>query len=259
MPRCESRRIAGVRRVGKHIVFDLEPAAGVGRAPSPAKGRNRGRGSSSRKKRADEGARPTPQSSAQWIIHLGMTGRMVVGPPESEMAKHTHLVAKLASGQGTAFCRSAAFWAFECGARLRSLGFRAARGPERPFCQPLPWTKNSHQKCSTEPETFARRGQHLRRRVVVPRRSSPAAARFVAYPGRPPSAYPAVQEVLREAIALGGSSVSDYVDADGEEGFFQLRHRVYGREGEPCLVCKTTIKRVVIAGRSSHYCPECQQ
>ncbi len=68
----------------------------------------------------------------------------------------------------------------------------------------------------------------------------------------------AVQEVLREAIALGGSSISDYVDADGEEGFFQLQHRVYGREGEPCLVCRTPIKRVVIAGRSSHYCPRCQ-
>ena len=67
--------------------------------------------------------------------------------------------------------------------------------------------------------------------------------------------YAAVQEVLKEAIALGGSSVSDYVDADGEEGFFQLQHRVYGREGEPCLVCRTPIKRVVIAGRSSHYCP----
>jgi formamidopyrimidine-DNA glycosylase len=71
--------------------------------------------------------------------------------------------------------------------------------------------------------------------------------------------YPAVQEVLREAIALGGSSVSDYVDADGEEGFFQLQHRVYGREGEPCLECTTLIKRVVIAGRSSHYCPKCQK
>jgi formamidopyrimidine-DNA glycosylase len=71
--------------------------------------------------------------------------------------------------------------------------------------------------------------------------------------------YESVQEVLKEAIALGGSSVSDYVDADGEEGFFQLQHRVYGREGEPCLVCKTPIKRVVIVGRSSHYCPKCQK
>jgi len=71
--------------------------------------------------------------------------------------------------------------------------------------------------------------------------------------------YLSVQEVLKEAIALGGSSISDYVDADGEEGFFQLQHRVYGREGEPCLVCQKHVKRIVIAGRSSHYCPKCQK
>jgi formamidopyrimidine-DNA glycosylase len=69
----------------------------------------------------------------------------------------------------------------------------------------------------------------------------------------------AIREVLKEAIALGGSSISDYVNSDGEEGFFQLQHRVYGRESEPCLFCKTPIKRIVIAGRSSHYCPRCQK
>ena len=68
-----------------------------------------------------------------------------------------------------------------------------------------------------------------------------------------------IAAVLRQAIKLGGSSVSDYVDAEGREGFFQLKHRVYGREGKPCLVCKTPIKRVIIAGRSSHYCPHCQK
>ena len=70
----ETRRIAGVRRVGKHIVFDLEPAGGVGRAPSPAKGRNRTSGPSSRKKAA-EGGRAT---RAHWIVHLGMTGRLLI-------------------------------------------------------------------------------------------------------------------------------------------------------------------------------------
>jgi len=49
------------------------------------------------------------------------------------------------------------------------------------------------------------------------------------------------------------------VDADGEEGFFQLQHRVYGREAEACLVCGTTIQRVVLAGRSSHFCAKCQK
>ncbi len=71
--------------------------------------------------------------------------------------------------------------------------------------------------------------------------------------------YVAVQEVLNEAIAAGGSSVSDYVDSNGDAGFFQFQHRVYGREGEPCLVCRTPIKRIVIAGRSAHYCPKCQK
>src|SRR5205823_2240913 len=68
----------------------------------------------------------------------------------------------------------------------------------------------------------------------------------------------ALQEVLHEAISLGGSSINDYVDSEGKEGFFQLQHRVYGREGDPCLLCKAPIKRIVIAGRSSHYCPHCQ-
>ena len=68
-----------------------------------------------------------------------------------------------------------------------------------------------------------------------------------------------LQQVLKEAIRLGGSSISDYVDSSGEEGFFQLKHRVYGREGQPCRKCGTPIKRVVIAGRSSHYCPKCQK
>jgi formamidopyrimidine-DNA glycosylase len=69
----------------------------------------------------------------------------------------------------------------------------------------------------------------------------------------------AVQKVLREAIRLGGSSVSDYVDAAGERGFFQLRHNVYMRTGQPCLVCGTAIRRVVVAGRGTHYCPGCQR
>jgi formamidopyrimidine-DNA glycosylase len=68
-----------------------------------------------------------------------------------------------------------------------------------------------------------------------------------------------LKRVLKEAIRLGGSSISDYVDANGDEGFFQLKHRVYGREGKPCRVCKSPIKRIVIAGRSSHYCPKCQK
>lgn len=68
----------------------------------------------------------------------------------------------------------------------------------------------------------------------------------------------AIRRVLREAIAAGGSSVSDYVNADEEPGWFQLEHRVYRRTGRPCPRCGAPIQRVVIAQRSAHFCPRCQ-
>jgi formamidopyrimidine-DNA glycosylase len=69
----------------------------------------------------------------------------------------------------------------------------------------------------------------------------------------------ALIKVLKHAIKLGGSSVSDYVDADGVAGFFQLHHHVYSRTGEPCRTCATPIQRITIAGRSTHFCPTCQK
>jgi formamidopyrimidine-DNA glycosylase len=65
--------------------------------------------------------------------------------------------------------------------------------------------------------------------------------------------------VLAHAIRLGGSSVSDYVDADGVRGFFQLEHCVYLRTGEPCRSCGTAIRRILVAGRGTHFCPNCQR
>jgi formamidopyrimidine-DNA glycosylase len=67
-----------------------------------------------------------------------------------------------------------------------------------------------------------------------------------------------VRDVLKRAIALGGSSIDDYVHPDGQEGHFQNERRVYGRTGAPCPRCKTPIVRVVIGQRSTHYCPRCQ-
>ncbi len=251
----ESHRIAGVRRVGKHIVFDLEPTGGVGRAPSPAKGRNRSRGPSSRKK-AGEGARPT---RSQWIVHLGMTGRMLVCPPDSETAKHTHLVAKLASGRELRFVDPRRFGRLSVARDFEASGSEPLEVQKDHFVSLFQGRKTPIKSALLNQKLLRGVGniyadESLFRAGVRPRRRASSLTREDLR-----RLYPAVQQVLREAIALGGSSVSDYVDADGEEGFFQLQHRVYGREGEPCLVCKTPIKRVVIAGRSSHYCPKCQK
>ncbi|MEO7030303.1 MAG: zinc finger domain-containing protein, partial [Acidobacteriaceae bacterium] len=69
----------------------------------------------------------------------------------------------------------------------------------------------------------------------------------------------ALQDVLAKAIQLGGSSVSDYVDADGMRGFFQFEHKVYGRAGEACLDCGAALKKIVVGGRTTVYCPKCQR
>jgi formamidopyrimidine-DNA glycosylase len=79
--------------------------------------------------------------------------------------------------------------------------------------------------------------------------SAPRAAKLLA----------AVDEVLREAIEFRGSSVSDYVDIEGRNGSFQNRHRVYARENQPCLNCGTAIRKIVVGGRGTHYCPKCQR
>jgi formamidopyrimidine-DNA glycosylase len=69
----------------------------------------------------------------------------------------------------------------------------------------------------------------------------------------------AVVDVLEEAVGDRGSSFRDYVDGQGQEGLHQLKVRVYRRTGEPCLVCGREIRRVVIGGRSTHFCPGCQR
>jgi formamidopyrimidine-DNA glycosylase len=67
-----------------------------------------------------------------------------------------------------------------------------------------------------------------------------------------------LQQILQKAIILRGSSISDFLDAEGEPGEYQRHHRAYGREGKSCHRCKTLIRRAIVAGRSSYFCPQCQ-
>jgi len=246
----EGSRIVGVGRVGKHIVFDLERVTDGARTALQAK--------KSSKTKAAKRVGPA-DAKAQWIVHLGMTGRMLVSDPAEELPKHTHLVASLRSGRELRFVdprrlgRLSVAQGFEPGGRepleIPLLDFIALfRGRKTPIKSAL-----LNQKLLRGVGNIYA-DESLFRAGIRPKRKASSLGKDDLS-----RLHPAVQEVLREAIALGGSTVSDYVDSDGEEGFFQLRHRVYGREGEPCLVCKTPIRRVVIAGRSSHYCPTCQK
>jgi len=268
----EHSRIAAVRRMGKHIVFDLEQNH-VARALMPAKSRNPDRKpkgsvstrvSSTPHAEADKSVRPTQfptLTKAQWIVHLGMTGSLRVCEPQMEVVKHTHAILRLSSGRELRFVDPRRFGRLS----VASAGDFDATGVE-PLEVDLDRFLTLFHGRKT-PIKSALLNQKLLRGVGNIY-ADESLFRAGLRPGRRASTITrdqlaklliAVKEVLKEAIALGGSSISDYVDADGAEGFFQLQHRVYGRESEPCLVCKTPIKRVVIAGRSSHYCPKCQK
>jgi formamidopyrimidine-DNA glycosylase len=243
----ESKRVAGVRRVGKHIVFDLENG---GRASSPVLRK-------SPKKSLKAPA--APSITDQWIVHLGMTGRMLVCKPDQAIEKHTHAIARLASGRELRFVDPRRFGRLSVAHGFEGTGSEPLEVELDPFIN-LFRGRNTPIKSALLNQKLLRgvgniyADESLFRAGLRPRRRAASLTRKELA-----RLYATVQEVLKEAIKLGGSSVSDYVDADGEEGFFQLQHRVYGREGQPCLVCKTPIKRIVIAGRSSHYCPKCQK
>jgi formamidopyrimidine-DNA glycosylase len=224
----EGARVEHVRRVGKHIVFDLQAAGDKARW--------------------------------QWIVHLGMTGRMLVANPDTEIPKHTHLVARLASGRELRFVDPRRFGRLE----VRHSDFSG------PGAEPLQingddFARLFHRRAAPIKALLLNQtllhgvgniyaDESLFRAGVRPRRRANSLTRAELK-----QLHATLREVLKEAIAAGGSSVSDYVDADGEEGFFQLQHRVYGREGDPCLVCKTKIKKIIVAGRGTHYCANCQK
>jgi formamidopyrimidine-DNA glycosylase len=69
----------------------------------------------------------------------------------------------------------------------------------------------------------------------------------------------AIKQVLARAVAQGGSSLKDFVNAQGNTGYFQLEASVYGRKGLPCRVCSTPIKQIVQGQRSTFFCPVCQK
>ena len=247
------RRIESVHRVGKHIVMDLA-----------GRGRSSGREGGARARRKDQPAEAQPgegeSQGAQLIVHLGMTGRLLVCSPEVPAAPHTHAVLSLASGRELRFVDPRRFGRIA----LETAGPFAGPGQEPltigsdDFAALFRGRKLSIKAALLNQSLLHGVGniyadESLFRAGIRPTRRAGRLTRVQLEALRQ-----SLKKVLKLAIRAGGSSVSDYVDADGEAGFFQIQHRVYGREGEPCLVCGTPIRRIVLGGRSTHYCPHCQ-
>jgi formamidopyrimidine-DNA glycosylase len=227
------RRIERVYRVGKHIVFDLA------RTKAPG---------------------------LQWIVHLGMTGRLLVADAETPVPPHTHGILHLASGKELRFVDPRRFGRMELhGSPTQKTAPFAGTGQEPFNISPDQFAALFRpRRTSIKAALLNQKLLHgvgniyadesLFRAGIRPRRMARHLKRAEL-----DRLHASLQTVLKEAISLGGSSVSDYVDAAGVAGFFQLEHRVYLRTGQPCLVCGTPIRRMVLAGRGTHYCPQCQR
>jgi formamidopyrimidine-DNA glycosylase len=251
------RTILAVHRTGKHIVCELSSSDAKPGAQKP--------GALESDAHEPDALKPDAHTrDAQWIVHLGMTGRLLVTTPETPVAPHTHARLTLASGRELRFVDPRRFGRFE----FRDLD----RGPAFGAPGDEPLTIGSDQFAALfrgrrlyikaallnqsllagvgniyADESLFHAGIRPRRRTNRVTRAELDRLRLALY------------EILTHAIRLGGSSVSDYVDADGERGFFQLEHCVYLRTGEPCRRCQTPIRRVVVAGRGTHFCPKCQR
>jgi formamidopyrimidine-DNA glycosylase len=193
-----------------------------------------------------------------------MTGRLLVTGPDSPVVPHTHARLNLASGRELRFVDPRRFGRLEFRNLLNAAAFHGP-GAEPLIIGPGEFAALFHGrrlpiKAALLNQTLLAgvgniyADESLFQAGIRPRRRT---NRLTA--AELERLRLALRQVLGHAIRLGGSSVSDYVDADGERGFFQLEHCVYQRTGQPCRRCQTPIRRVVLAGRGTHYCPKCQR
>jgi formamidopyrimidine-DNA glycosylase len=225
------RTVRRIRRHGKRIIWELEPAA-------------------------------------EFNVHLGMTGNLLLVPVASPMGDHTHLRIRFAGLDDELRFRDprrfGGVWLSEAGGAARGGRFSKPLGPDAlelrlPEFRKLLQRNRQIKALLLDQQSIAGMGniycdESLHRARVHPLTSASAlggddVARLLG----------SIRAVLRSAIRSGGSSLRDYRNADGQQGWFQIRHRVYGREGLPCGRCGAKIRRVVVASRSTSFCPRCQR
>jgi formamidopyrimidine-DNA glycosylase len=214
-----------------------------------------------------------------WLVHLGMSGRILVSGAvlgafhheHPAPAAHDHVVLELEGGLRVTFNDPRRFGHMDLVATAAAAAhpLLAGLGPEplgNGFHEDYLVDRLRGRRAPVKTALIDQRlvaglgniyaAEALHRAGIAPSRragriAAPRVARLVT----------AIREVLTEAIAAGGSSLRDFRQTGGELGYFQHSFRVYGRAGEPCLRpgCAGTVRRIVQAGRSSFYCPACQR
>lgn len=231
LPGC---RISAVRRYGKFLLLDLLPSNGAGRPGT-------------------------------LLVHLGMTGQLVVQPAAAVLPPHTHVVLTLDDGRQLRytdvrrFGRIALVSAGELEVSLARLGPDPLEISETEFCVRLGRRRAMIKALLLDQHTLRGLGNIYADESLWRAKIHPAEPAARLGPTRLKRLYRAVRQILWEAIRWRGSSVANYRDAAGAPGAYQRRHRAYGRDGKPCVRCRSKIRCLVVVGRSSYYCPRCQR
>ena len=215
---------------------------------------------------AMEMAEANHPDSSYLIFRLGMTGQVTIQPIDVSLESHTH-VRMVFEGrkEELRFRDVRRFGRLRCLTReefevlFESLGPDAQQATEEEFLRAMrgrrgaikSWLLNQQGVSGLgniyADEALFEAGIHP---LAQPERVSAASSRRL---------YGAVQEVLKRAVNLQGTTFRDYIDIEGRPGNFHQRLRVYQKTGKPCTRCGTPIRRIIIAGRSSHFCPRCQR
>ncbi len=230
-------RIETISRRGKFIVLGLGNGAAVG----------------------EDGS-----SDSALLVHLGMTGNLSPRAAAEPLLPHTHVQLALDDGRELRYTDPRRFgrMAWLPATRLAEFGARLGAEPlavnESEFAARLAGRRAMIKALLLDQHVFAGLGniyadESLWRARVHPRRHASSLK-----PQQVCRLWREVRHVLQASLRAGGSSISDFRNADGQPGWYQLRHRVYQREGKACYRCRSKIRRVIVAGRSSHFCPQCQ-
>jgi formamidopyrimidine-DNA glycosylase len=202
----------------------------------------------------------------RFYVHLGMTGQLTVQAPGEPLQSHTHLVIDVTEPD-----REQIQVRFRDPRRFGGVWWLGATGtgdermgPEPLFIRPaqlgarLARTKRAIKAALLDQTLIAGLGNIYVDESLFRAGIHPLTAANRLTPEQTTRLARAIKFILRKAIRHRGSTLRDYRDAAGEAGGFQRRHRVYDRAGKPCSDCETPIERLVVGGRSTHFCPKCQ-
>jgi formamidopyrimidine-DNA glycosylase len=207
----------------------------------------------------------TPKAESALLVHLGMTGLLMPRLVSEPQAKHTHVVMLLDDGRELRYIDARRFgrMAYLAGERLqaelRRFGADPLESGLEEFAQTIQGRRARVKALLLDQRVLRGVGNIYADESLWKAKIHPAHLGARLKRAQVEKLYRALQEILQKAIALRGSSISDFLDAEGLPGDYQRHHRVYDREGKACARCKTPIRRIIVAGRSSYFCPNCQK